>query len=968
MRPPYPQPQFHGQHPPNGPPPPPGGQPYNSTRPRDWEVDGGRNIFEPDSKRMRPYMHNSNNPAYPNNQQPFNRRAQQLANNPNVRPSGPYNSQPPPAMMPPDAARHPNQDNMPFAQHEGGGRFPQNVGPQYRGPMPNVGAPRAGYDTNFATQMPSAIPGGNAYDNLPPPPRKGFRQPGLGPERRVHEEGNSGNVNDAQGANVSRSEEPLSFKDFLLKQPDNISSHAAQEAYNEYVKEFTKNKPNKFFDEHKDEEWFKERYDPSYVSKRILRIAEECRARGNDYKKLWDVGGSAICAPVLTPEGSKQSKHNSKAHGKGSSENGKPTATKNAKALHGEGNLSGKSVNVNGDVSNGKTSESNDDTVLDETSPGASGKEEQEDGEAEDETMTKPEPEQNLALPLRRDHQKDTIFMRCIPPNLNREDLTKVLRHGGDGSHNFDLRRLKLGDINPQKNLERYGWAVYDSAETASAALEVVRGVRVVSNDQEHDEKDVTQDDVKTGKDKSDEEGTRSYVIDCMLNLERKRKFTQGRVLPSTFGTVDRMKFDVEQSTKMMRRLDSMRHFDPTLNPLTDEFLGALENDGRRLDHIVSYLREVHYFCYYSGNEFLEDPTSMPPQELRPTSDRGRALSEADMRLIKRVDERAAWVLERDYDRPRSNSDNAEAAMSEAVNKWLDDHTKVESEKRYRCALPPNKLFKAPSFVHKHLRTKHADKMNAVKKKAALEVYKANFENDASRDEVIKIYFEGLNGGVPESHAGSDFPNQGMMGNVGSGFVQPGQGNPRNMNMAQVPTGNMPPGAIPSGMYPYMMGMQPFPMMMNPNNGFNGGFAGPPGYGNPMGVSGRGMSMGPQRGPGIGHSGMSRGMSQSAMQGNHRGGMRGSGRSLSQGPQGMPMNRRPHYSMDRGPRGTRTHPHMRRYGNYRGGHRGGHRGGSGGPRDARSSDPRASSGSRRTYNDLDAPSNTTFDLVRYDDV
>eukprot|EP00177_Eucheuma_denticulatum_P000072 GFKZ01000122.1.p1 GENE.GFKZ01000122.1~~GFKZ01000122.1.p1 ORF type:complete len:996 (-),score=157.96 GFKZ01000122.1:1578-4565(-) len=955
VQPPYP-PQFQRppqRHPPQGAPP----SQFPQTRPREWDNPENRSLFERDNKRMRPFPPNSLDNSY-HNQNSFNSHnpTEMPPQNSNMGPSGPYNSQQQHRnMLQHNPIHPPNQEALSFQQQRQGpfphgGQHGGQMMQQFRGPMNQQNSDQRGsFNTPFQTPSTNPLLGPNAYERLPAPPRKEIRQAATDVEAPAAA-GSAVAKAGGQSAGTNGGDEPMSFKDFLLRQPDNISSHAAQEAYDEYVKEFTRQKPNKFFDMHKDKEWFKERYHPDYVSKRIVRIEEECQERGKVYRDLWDRGGSAVCAPVLTPavDGGKTGSRGSQTDlGQSSPQKKESEASALPNESDGDGNGHGQdNGSPQGKASHDgiKAKPAEDSTQLSAADGHVEAAAKAEDNEI-DESPTKQEtategtnedaPKPNkelrpLVLPLRREHQKDTIFMRGIPLNHCREDLTRVLKSGADGSKSFKLLRLKLGDINPQRNLERFGWAVYDSEETAARALEHVRGVKVISPKKTDGDKESRGDDDKEAGDKSEEEKERTYVIDCMLNLERRKKFTQGRVLPSTFGSADRMASDVTQSTKMMRRLDSLRKFDENLNPLTDEFLSSLEDDARRLDHIVTYLREVHYFCYYSGNEFLEDPTSMPPQELRPTSDRGRHMSEADNRLLKRIDERAKWVLDRDYDRPRSNSDNSDLAVGTAIRIWLDAHTKNEGQGRYRCGLPPNKLFKGPEFVHKHLRTKHADKMKIVKEKAILDVYRANFENDASKEEVIKIYYEGLAGGNEEEAAPAAPSNQGMM-----------MGTAGNNTYGQQPT------SMPMGMYnPYMgMGMQPFPLMMNPATGYGAGYPGNAGYANPMAYAGRGMNTGSVAGSAMNPGPM--------MHGGGRGG-------APHGPHGMPINRRPpprrDGPRDGGPRGRRPGPRrgMDQY------HRGGHHGG-------RPSDPRAG-GHRRAYNDLDAPSNTTFDLVRYDDV
>lgn len=941
-------------------------------------------MYERDSKRMRPFPSNPTDNGYPTPPQaPYNRSAPPAMppRNPNLGPPIAYNSQQHPRMLPHNPPIHPpNQQALAYQQRQG--PFPQAavINPPHRAPLPPQQPQlQAGFTAQFPGQPTQPGSVHNSFDRLPPPPRKDFIAPVAdgGPTGPIAGVSQGGVVlKSAGGAAKDGSDQPMSFKDFLLKQPDNISSHAAQEAYDEYVKGFTMRKPNKFFDQHKNEEWFRERYDPEYVSKRILRIREEVIERAKVYRDLWDRGGSQVCAPELTafPEGSKYPKKDEPSPGDVEPEDEETKGNEEGDTAEQKGeNPATEEAKEKDDLAVEKEDDNDQavssDVKMEETDATAAKKEEEEEVPGEDKpSMAKeesgivssqkgepsiepeskpdldevmenkqqgeqkkgPSPPQStsgrpLVLPLRREHQKDTIFMRCIPMNLCREDLTAVLKHGGDGPLTLNLRRLKLGDINPHRSLERFGWAVYDSEETASRALSAVKGVKVISEKTKGGS-----NDGKNGKSDGDgridtEEDLQStYVIDCMLNLERKKKFSQGRILPSEFGSAERMRFDVEQSVKMMRCLDSDRKMDPNLNPLTDELLQSLENDGQRLDHIVTYLREVHYFCYYSGNEFLEDPTSMPPQELRPRPDRGRHMSEADNRLLRRIDERARWVLERDYDRPRSNSDNGDAAADEVIRKWLNANTKHEGEGRYRCGLPPHKLFKGPEFVHKHLRTKHGDKMKQMRDKALLDTYRANFENDASKDEVVKIYHEGMAGGQEADKGLSVKPGGNGNRNIpmGNGFGQPGT-------------------AMPVGVYsPYMgLGMQ-FPLMM-PTAGFPGGYAGAPGYANAMAFAGRGMQT-----PGVGGPGMT------------PSGMMPPGRNAHEGNSSGHHRAPPRRDSGRGgPRG-------RRGGLRRGGgdyHRGGHG-------DSRPADPR-SRGSRRAYNDLDAPSNgPSFDLVRYDDV
>lgn len=945
-------------------------------------------------------MRNNSN----NNSNNTNLTQMHSMNNPNVTSfpphmqKGPHANFPPHMHQPPPGLQYPNRPNM--------------AGPHPGMPMPPQGRPAyPPYMTHkvppfnrHGLQIPTMAPQ-SAQSGAPPGPgaqmletsniRPGVSVPG---ERNNYDDksnnssGGMTNNDGSSGGKSATNREPESFKEFLGKQPDSISPQEAKKLYDRYVRDFNrqnnisskstqnnvnnnnggngknrsnKKSPDSFFDAHKDEEWFKERYDPDYVLARCFRIQKECQDRARDYYKLWRLGGSDICAPDISShslgceppvvrvedpdyivedeEADEKSKDNNSesneadanAVKKKTEEAKEETAStgndgikgekneqqgkKENKELHQEG--SKKSVDENEQdsaqpadkdkemIKNEEKTSIVKEELKDEKEETKEHKDEEKKGELEmkneekqsvkkelgndvpnnsaenksrskgsdkavkDKGNDKPRGKKmiSLVLPLRREHEKNTIFLRGIPINLKREDLTAVLAHGRKGDKELHLRRVKIGDINPNRHLQRFAWAVYADEESASRALSIVRGVRVKSRRTKTSNGDSLDSEERV----RDSDATSEYTIDCMLNLERKKKYSHGRILPEVFGTVDRMEIDVRQSCKIMRFLDKERKIDPQCNPLTDEKIESLENDPRRLDHIVTYLRETHYYCYYSGNEFLEDATSMPPQELRPVlSDKKRSMVDTDMRMAKRVDERTRWLLERDYDRPRSNSDSAEKARKDAVNAWLKANTINEGEGRYRCNLPPNKLFKAPEFVHKHLKSKHVDKMREVVDEATEKVYRSNFEKDTSKDEVISIYNEGAqsnersnnNSGSGRSglRTGNNGGNNGvgpnlMGGNSGlrNGNGMMGIGGGPNGNAGGGGFGGGPPGpgginpalggvrpAMPVGMFnpatAYMnMGMQPMPMMMMPQAA---GFS----YPNSM-PFGRGMG-----GPGMG--------------------------------------------------------------------------------------------------------------------
>ncbi len=606
MQPPYHQPPMH---PPQQPHPN-----YSQRNVREWDSQPPFDDDRQDFKRRRYqesfHGHQGGNvPPHPMGQQPM----------------GMYQQPPHPGVVPPYRP-------MGMPQHDMGPRHDMQTIPGHMSPM---GQNSYSYPGQIPPQQPQPALGGppetalglnESPHNLPPPPRREF--PPVRSDDARNSQANAQNqtqvpsaqfdgrtsAGDSSIGSPGRSaptnpNEPMTFKDYLAKQPDNISPQSAQDGYTAYLQEFTRRQPNRFFDMHKEEEWFRERYDPKYVRDRIKRIEVEVSDRAVEFKEIWEKGESEVCAPCLSVGGPKDAGRDvskdkvevieivedrkGDAVGDeitgdaGDAEKPSSSAVQVDEAKVAVSSIGVQEQNTNGDgkkgdyvskssdemkigdddEANGATidSEKNEtETKEDEakteskveanvesqveadgdgakssaegTALGAAKKEEpkaqatlvpvddekesketkssggrneekvretkaeelseelgpKEEGEmpdlaeggksspsvayvdeavASDKKKTKQgRRKDGLCLPLRRQHQKDTIFMRGIPRNLSRAALVKTLRGGPDGTANLTLRRLKLGDINPVRGLQRFGWAVYDTEETAKRA------------------------------------------------------------------------------------------------------------------------------------------------------------------------------------------------------------------------------------------------------------------------------------------------------------------------------------------------------------------------------------------------------------------------------------------------------------------------------------------------------------------
>lgn len=62
--------------------------------------------------------------------------------------------------------------------------------------------------------------------------------------------------------------------------------------------------------------------------------------------------------------------------------------------------------------------------------------------------------------------------------------------------------------------------------------------------------------------------------------------------------------------------------------------------------------------------------------------------------------------------------------------KFCDDNMKEDEKGKWRCLLPPNKLFETPEFVGKHIRNKQQDKLAEVAKKVSKAMAAERFTAD----------------------------------------------------------------------------------------------------------------------------------------------------------------------------------------------------------------------------------------------
>ncbi|KAJ2767984.1 hypothetical protein IWQ57_003728 [Coemansia nantahalensis] len=226
----------------------------------------------------------------------------------------------------------------------------------------------------------------------------------------------------------------------------------------------------------------------------------------------------------------------------------------------------------------------------------------------------------------------------------------------------------------------------------------------------------------------------------------------------------------------------------------------SLEAARRELDLLLEYLRRVHYYCYYCGHtaDSSEDfARRCAKLHLRRalTSSRGPQPSGSWTRTLDNRND----VIVRPLDPERLLKEGGKSLERE-TDAELDSQFQQQDEGRFRCSIC-NKLFKGDAFVRKHIRNKHPEVVPDTL------VHEITFFNNFVRE---APHFVQIGTGGALGALGGGMMGGGGMRDRGAGYMpqmMPGMMMPGMMPYmmpGMVP--GMMPGMMPMG-NPYMMGM-----------------------------------------------------------------------------------------------------------------------------------------------------------------
>lgn len=196
--------------------------------------------------------------------------------------------------------------------------------------------------------------------------------------------------------------------------------------------------------------------------------------------------------------------------------------------------------------------------------------------------------------------------------------------------------------------------------------------------------------------------------------------------------SVERISEDIKQASELISVLDKEKSVcsQEESSRFCDKKEG--ESDVEHLDRLIHYLRRVHLFCYYSGRDFadveeLEAEKNGTKLFLRSEKREGDVQKEKEW--YETLDKK---IRARIQNPKRPEVFTGKKMTEELIHHFNGENSTKVSEEKYRCKLCP-KAFKAESFIHKHLSTKHPDSSARVVERAIEKQFLENFLCDPDK-------------------------------------------------------------------------------------------------------------------------------------------------------------------------------------------------------------------------------------------
>lgn len=528
-----------------------------------------------------------------------------------------------------------------------------------------------------------------------------------------------------------------SFRQFVLTQEGGIDNDEAQRRYDVYKGEFTERINKQFFETHKDDEWFLNKYHPEHRGARRAELASRSRLaalqfgerlRGGTLRWRLDAdhADNAVFAPFLEHDNAQVRSH---------SELLLTAAAADARAA-----------------------------ALAAADAG---------GEALDDAAAKRALDAAGAA-YSRDMERRTVYVKALPSATTRGVLDATFRAVGE------VERLALSEPSIER-MNRRAWVTYATFEAAQRAAEELSGATLVlANGQ------ITRLSLQL----LSPHRVRVRVVPPALSLPDRiahdaavarrlvEKLDREKRLwpPTAADAEDDDGRDGDASGDDGGAVGGKRALVPSKrqalerHPLLSDAAFEKRPVEEQLDLLVAYLRRVHFYCYYTAAEFDSDidlERARGPIHLRFGSKRAlevvqqRAAAtaavaaaaaaataadgaapeitaptlpgvpEADVKWMKSLDERnEARLAYADL----ADASTAAALLKQQLVELVENNSEpVDDLGKHQCKVCPNKVFKEKVFVEKHIFNKHQDMVDQVRLAAFIEQSRLNFLADPMR-------------------------------------------------------------------------------------------------------------------------------------------------------------------------------------------------------------------------------------------
>lgn len=521
-----------------------------------------------------------------------------------------------------------------------------------------------------------------------------------------------------------------------------------QEAYDQYKQDFQVKMARQFVNQHKGEEWFKERY--------VAEVRDPIRARLVDFR-------------------------------------------------------SGAFDQWNKDIDSGLFDDFTLEGIYKNDSDGAGGTVEKEEGEAVggNEVLGVLDLLPAKGAELRDDAaQQPALLIKTLAPNVSRERIEEFCKENlGEDAGGF--KWLSLSDPNPSKKFHRIGWIMlHPTPDEDGEAMEVTDRGDARGEDVEEGEEKPTPAAISPAQ-KALEFVNAKTITDpirgdftCHVGIHNTVPAPRKKALWDLFSAPERVERDYELARRVVAkyesesgkdefsgglakidtRVEQMRsqgllqpppkqrkpNFEDNDDELKFDVEGeegeATEEDDdeellvvkKKLDMLIEYLRRVFNFCLFCvfesdsvhelvrkcpgghlrrpraslnssvkaaarasaiGEPFpgkkdikqngVDDGPDSPVQDRRPKFSKSEQQLQRAFNWVKTYEEKVLQILEPEYvDLKKIGGKPVDEALDEELLKYI----KQEDEAKYRCKVPEcTKLFKAEHFWKKHVEKRHDD-------------------------------------------------------------------------------------------------------------------------------------------------------------------------------------------------------------------------------------------------------------------